>query len=206
VTLFHRRQPLHRRLAELGGLGDAFAADPERGRDPRAAVAAPAAAPPGWHGEPRGEPGIHGVPRARRWEAVLAVAAPSLRGDVVHFVALPDGTLLVDEEEPDEALEPVADAVEQRLAPPYRAEAVRRDGDRWAVGASRIAVAELPGLDGDEAELVTTRAGSELRVDGRPRFGSLPALERLGQVQGTEFVVRARRLDGDAWEVETTPL
>ena len=31
-------------------------------------------------------------------------------------------------------------------------------------------------------------------------------LERLGETQGNEYVVRARRLDGDLWEVEATPL
>jgi hypothetical protein len=39
-----------------------------------------------------------------------------------------------------------------------------------------------------------------LLVDGERSFGGLPALER------PEHVVRARRLDGDLWEVETAPL
>ena len=62
------------------------------------------------------------------------------RGDIVHFVALPDGTLVVEEDEPDAALTPLADAVETSIPPPYRAEAVRRGPEAWAVAASRITI------------------------------------------------------------------
>lgn len=184
MALFGRRKPLHERLAETGGLSEALG----DGTPTRPAPGQPAE-PPGWDGEQRGEPGIHGVARPRRWETVATAEAPLLRGDAVHFVALPDGTLVVDEEQPDDSLAPLADAVEERLTPPYRAEAVRRDGTRWAVGAS-----------------VATRESRVLTVDGRPRFGSAPALERLGEAVGGEFAVRARRLDGDLWEVEASPL
>ena len=195
--MFRSRKPLHEQLADAGGLNAGF-------DDPR--TRGPAAQPPGWDGEQRGEPGIHGVPRARRWDAVATVDAPMLHGDAVHFVALADGSLLVEEDQPDEALEPLADALEERLAPPYRAEAVRRGSERWAVAASRIATVDLPGLHGDVAELVSTRSGRELRVDGRPSFGSQPALERLGEAQGPEYVVSAKRLEDDLWEVESNPL
>jgi hypothetical protein len=39
-----------------------------------------------------------------------------------------------------------------------------------------------------------------LLVDGERAFGSVPALER------PEHVVRARRIDGDLWEVDEAPL
>ena len=201
MSLFGRRKPLHERLAETGGLSGAFGDG-----SPAPAVPGQPAQPPGWDGEQRGEAGIHGVPRPRRWETVMTADAPLLQGDLVHFVALPDGTLVVDEDEPDDSLGPLADAIEARLSPPYRAEAVRRGAERWAVAASRIQVAELPGLDGEDAELVATRSGRVLTVDGRPRFGSSPALERLGEAVGREFAVRAKRLDGDVWEVEASPL
>ena len=51
-----------------------------------------------------------------------------------------------------------------------------------------------------------TREGRVLRIDGRTTLGSAPALERLGETEGTEYVVRAKRLDGELWEVEATPL
>jgi hypothetical protein len=201
VTPFWRRRPLHRELAERAGLAD--------GLDlPVAATPPPSqpAEPPGFDGEARGEAGIHGVPRRRRWDAVTTVAAPALRGDAVHFVALDDGTLVVDEDEPAGALDPLAAAVESRLAAPYRAEAVRRTETEWAVAARRIALVELRGLRGDEAELVVSREGHVLRVDGRTTLARSPELERLGEGRGSEYVVRARRIDGDVWETEASAL
>lgn len=196
MRLFGRSRPLHRRLADAGGLS----------LDDAAPRPGPAAAPPGWDGEQRGEPGIHGVPRARRWDAVATAEAPELRGDEVHFTALPDGRLVVDEDEPDGALAPLADALEARLTAPYRAEGVRRDGALWGVAGRRIAVVREPRLDGEEAELVVTRGGRSLTVDGRPRLARAPALEAAAAGEGAEFVLRATRLDDDLWEVETAPL
>jgi hypothetical protein len=198
MKLFGRRQPLHRTLADAAGLslGDGAARLP-----------APAAAPPGWDGEQRGEPGIHGVPRARRWDAVVTADAPGLRGDTVHFVTLEDRTIVVDEDEPEDALAPLADAIETRLAPTYRAEAVRRDGALWGVAGRRITVVSEPGLTGEEAELILTSSGWQLTVDGRRRLAHVPALEAVGRAGGaTDIVVRASRLADDLWEVETAPL
>ena len=194
MGLFRRRKPLHERLADAGGVA-------LEGARPGLS-----AEPPGWDGEPRGDAGIHGVPRARKWDAVASATASDLRGDTVHFVALDDGTLVVDEDEPDGSVAALATAVEQSIPPPYRAEAVRRGPETWAVAASRIAVAVIPGLHGDQAELTSTREGRVLRVDGRTTMGSSRELERLGQIQGTAYVVRATRLDGDLWEVDAMPL
>jgi hypothetical protein len=196
MALFRRRKALHERLADAGGINDELT-------EP---VPSLAAETPGWDGERRGEPGIHGVPRARRWDTVASAEAPALKGDTVHFVALADGTLVVDEDEPAGALAPLAAAVEEAIPPPYRAEAVRKGPQTWAVAASRIAVARVPGLSGDQAELTSTREGRVLRVDGRTTMGSQRELERLGETEGTEYVVLAKRLDGDLWEVEATAL
>jgi Fe2+ transport system protein FeoA len=196
VGLFRRRKPLHERLADAGGITDGST-------EPVPSLAADA---PGWDGEQRGEPGIHGVPRARRWDTVASAEAPAIKGDTVHFVALTDGTLVVDEDEPDGALTSLAEAVEQAIPPPYRAEAVRKGPETWAVAASRIAIAQVPGLTGDQAELTSTREGRVLRIDGRTTMGSVRELERLGETEGTEYVVLAKRLDGDLWEVEATAL
>lgn len=195
MGLFGRRKPLHERLAEAGGLGAATTAG-----------GGSITQPPGWDGAPRGVVGIHGVAQARRWDVVASAEAPALHGDEVHFVALEDGTLVVEEDEPDASLTPLADAVEEKVPPPYRAEAVRRGSETWAVAATRIAVASLPDLRGDDAELTSTREGTVLKVDGRTALGSARGLERLGEIEGTEYVVRATRLDGDLWEVEATPL
>ena len=196
MSLFRRRKPLHVRLAEEGGM----VLDAPQGLP---------AEPPGWDGEPRGEPGIHGVPRPRRWDAVSAADLsdlPDPGGDAVEFVALPDGTVLSSAEASDEALARLAAAVEEQLPAPYRAEAVRRDAGRWAVAGRRIRIAEVAGLDGDEAELTAVDGARTLPVDGRPAFGSAPELERVGEAEGRDYVVRARRLDGRVWEVEATAL
>lgn len=200
MRLFGRRQPLHRALAEAGGLElDDVSAEPESSSEH-----ARASDPPVWDAQRRPEPGIHGVPQPRRWDAVATADAPTARGDAVHFVALPDGTLVVEEDEPDEAMAALADAVS--LPVPYRAEAVRRDERTWAVAASRIEVVALPGLTGDAAELSSTPESRTFRIDGKPVFGSAPALERIGEAVGGDYVVRAERVDGDLWEVEATPL
>ena len=193
MGLFGRRKPLHERLAEAGNLS----------LDPANAFGA---SPPGWGGEQRGEPGIHGVPRARRWDVVASTEAPGLRGDAVHFVALPDGTLVVDEDEPEDSLAPLAEAVEQTLDPPYRAEGVRRGDEVWAVAASRITVVQAPELGGEEVEYVVTRAGWTLHVDGETLLRRSPSLERVGAAEGPEYVVRASRIDGDLWQAEVMPL
>jgi hypothetical protein len=196
LGLFRRKKPLHERLADAGGLASELTLAAQGLR----------ADPPGWDGRRRGEPGIHGVPQARRWDTVVTAEAPDLTGDAVHFVALEDGTLVVDEDEPDGALAALAEAIEGTIRPPYRAEAVRRGPATWGVAASRIAIASVPGLAGDEAELTSTREGRVLRVDGRTTMGSARELERLGETEGTEYVVLAKRLDGDLWEVEATAL
>jgi hypothetical protein len=140
--------------------------------------------------------GIHGVHRPREWDEVTT-SETDLEAERARFVVLPNDDILI-EDGPDD-VEPLADALS--LDPPYRAEAVRRAEGVWAVAARRIEVVELPGVDGSELEL--TRHGEErtLVVDGDRRFGSIPALERQGN-----FTVRARRLDGDLWEIEASLL
>jgi hypothetical protein len=199
VGLLRRREPLHRQLAEAGDMLAGLEL-------PRQPPPRQAAEPPSWDGQARGEAGIHGVPRARRWDAVATVEAPELKGDRLHLISLADGTLIVDEDEPDGALAPLADAVDKVLTPPYRAEAVRRDGDTWAIAASRVELVHVPGLVGDEVELAATREGRTLKVDGQTTLGRAAELERVGEAQGSEYVVRARRVDGDLWEVEASPL
>lgn len=172
MTWFRRNEPLHERLAREGGLVE---------REPRA---------------PWREVGIHGIERVREWDATETVDAPGIEGDAATFVALPDGSLLV-EEGPDSSLQPLADAIEQDVQPPYRARAARQNGDLWAVQARRIQVMTIRRApEGNTIEL--TREG--LVVDGDRAFGSVPELEGLGDV------VRAERLDGDLWEVRASAL
>jgi hypothetical protein len=198
IRLFRRREPLHKQLALAGGLLD------------EPAPAPPAAQPPGFDGEQRGEPGIHGVPRARRFDVVTTARAEGIEGDLVRFVTLSDGTAVLthdeDAQQRNGSLAALQAAVEASVDRPYRAEAVRRGPDLWAVAARRVELVSAPGLRGEEAELVSTSEGRTLHVDGEPRFGSVPAFEQAGEAHGREYVVRAVRVDGDVWEVQAATL
>jgi hypothetical protein len=186
VGLFRRREPLHERLAREAGMN---AAPPPL--DPR----------PVWQ-----EAGIHGMQRAREWDATVIADAPDINGNAVRFVALPDGTLLV-EDGPDDSLEPLAVAAEQAVHAPYRAQATRQGESLWAIQARRIEVIELlDGPEGEAIDLTHTADGSTLAIDDARVFGSLPRLEERGAREGREYTVHAERLDGDLWEVRAAAL
>jgi hypothetical protein len=180
VSLF-RRKPLHERLAEEGGLVETTAQPPFTGVIP--------------------ETGIHGVPRERQYDAVVTVDASDVQGKSALFVALEDGSLLVEEGEGD--LTALADAIEQEVARPYRATAIRRGGSQWAVAAHALRVMELPEPGGDEIELAVHGGEKTLVVDDNRSFGTIPELEALTE---GDAVIRASRLDGDLWEVRVDPL
>src|SRR3954468_7285055 len=180
-----RREPLHRRLAREGGLG-------------------PPPVDPGPHW---GEVGIHGVPRPREWDAVVSADVPGLAGEELLFVALEDGSLLVEEGPDDVDPTPLADAFEGVLAAPYRAEARRRGGDTWAAGARRIEGGGINDpIEGDEVSLTLHDGLRELRVDGEREFGSVRALEDWAAGRFESYSVTALRLDGNLWEVRAAPL
>jgi hypothetical protein len=182
-----RREPLHKKLAREARLEQS--------------EAAPIVDPgPHW-----GVTGIHGVARPRRWDAVASAEAPGLSGDEVHFVALPSGDLVVDEDEPADTLGPLADAIEQTVEPPYRAEAVRQGEDVWAVAARRVEVAEFE-AEGNQIDLIANEGSRSLTVDGARTFGTIPELERLGAREGESYVVRATRLGANLWEVAVSAL
>jgi hypothetical protein len=180
VGLF-RRKPLHVRLAEEGGLV-------ERSTVPLFTGVIP-------------ETGIHGIPRERQYDAVAATDAPDAEGSSARFVGLEDGLLLVEEGDGD--LTPLADAIEQEITRPYRANAVRRGETQWAIAAHRLRVVELPEPGGDEVELVVRGEEKTLVVDGNRSFGTMPELELLAD---GDAVIRASRLDGTLWEVRVDPL
>lgn len=182
MPFWRREEPLHERLAREGGLSER----PPHDTRPR------------W-----GEVGIHGVHRQREWDAVATVDVSDLDGAEALFVTLPDGTVLAESDDLD--LAPLADALEATIAPPYRAQAVRREGTLWAVAARRIQVENLPEeIDGDTVVLTTRDGFRTIEVDGSAAFGGrIPTLERLA---AEDSVVVARRLDGTIWEVEVAPL
>ena len=178
---FFRRKPLHQRLAEEGGLV-------ERSTVPLFTGVIP-------------ETGIHGIPRARQYDAVATTEAPDAAGDSARFVGLEDGSLLIEEGDGD--LTALADAIEREIARPYRATAVRRGETTWAIAAHRLRVVELPEPGGDEIELVLNGEEKTLVVDGNRSFGTMPELEQLADGNA---VIRAARLEGAIWEVRVDPL
>ncbi|HEX6680588.1 MAG TPA: hypothetical protein VF063_08085 [Gaiellaceae bacterium] len=145
-------------------------------------------------------------PRARHWDTFVTAEAPDVAGNEVDFVALPDGTILVEEEEGDAALEPLANAVETKIVPPYRAKAVKQTDRIWAISAMQIQVAQFE-QDGDTIDLTQTNDGRALHVDGMPSFGSVAELERIGESRaGAAYAVHAERLDADLWEIRVSAL
>ena len=150
-------------------------------------------------------PGLTGVAQARGpWDVVTSAVAPDLPGDTVSFVALQDGTLVVDDDIPDGSATPLADAVEAELGKPYEAVAVRRTDEEglWRVAAVGVLVA--PALPDDSAERVdlarvggavsATLDGGEADPDRAPRG----LLDLLAHIDG-DAALTGERLDDTTW-------
>lgn len=197
MRFFRRQETLNEKLMREAGLL------PEQQVEPDAAPVAP---PPAT--TVQAPAGVTGHPRFREADAFLTVDAPELGGDAVQFVALPDGSLLVEAGDDDDSpLDPVASAVEGEVRPPYRARAARQSASLWAVEVRRIEVVALPEApDGDTIDVARTDEGTRTEVDGQRIFGSVPELVRLGEERGRDFSVHAERLDGDLWEIRATAL
>lgn len=194
MGFFRRERPIHQQLAREGGLdyardlADLSPREPIDSRHPFWQVV-----------------GIHGIPREREWDAVASAEAPGLPGDEVEFVALADGSLVVDEDVPDGTVAPLADALS--LDAPFHAFGLRQDADVWSVAAKRVEVLEVPeDVPGDEVQLVVTDETRTLVVDDLPSSVSVPSLEAFAAEQFGSFVLRASRLDDLLWEVTVIPL
>jgi hypothetical protein len=131
------------------------------------------------------------------------VAAPSVQGDEAWFVVLEDGRVIVE----DGVADPSQLAAAVTISPPYRANAVRREGGLWVVAARGIETARLDDDPGGTS-LEVTWDGNErtVRIDGEPTLAGLPELERLGAARHTGYVVTASRLQGPVWEILVSPL
>jgi len=206
MGLFRRRKPLHERLLEEAGVELPAAKPPVPDSGAVKAVWGDREGPPAKNDRPARESGVHGIAREREWDAFATVQAPEIGGDEVAFDVLPDRTVLVEDEEGDVSLSPLADAVERELRPPYRARAVRQSPELWAVAARAIDVVALPDQEGDSIELSVRGGERALTVDGAREFGTIPELERLAAERHEDFVIRAQRLDDGWWEVRVDPL
>ena len=102
----------------------------------------------------------------REWDAVTTVDAPELDGDRVEFVAAarPASSWSTTAPTTSSRSRPRSSA---SFAPPYRAEAVRRDGELWAVAARKIEVVDASRAStGEEIELSSHDGERTLVVDG----------------------------------------
>jgi len=199
VGLFRRRQEtLNERLLREAGLDPAQQlGDPE--------PVGPVGSPPfptldvtHGHGRYTGGTGD--------WDAVATARVPGLTGDQAEFVTLPNGDIVVEREKGDGDLSPLADAVEKKIEPPYRAVAARQDHDLWGVAATLILVERFQLAEGDAVELSQNDGEQEVRVDGEPSDAQVPELVQLGEQVGDGYCVEAKRIDGDFWEVEVSAL
>jgi hypothetical protein len=164
--------------------------------------------PPGLEGA--FQPGIAGVTGGLRpsspWDVVVSLDAPDLPGERIELFTLADGTLVLDATVPDGALDPLVEAVEKAITPPYGAAGVRHDGDLWALAAWSVDLLELPGLP-DGEELVVSRVDGrvEAAIDGvevQPPATLLAVLRG----QSGDVALVAEPVDGDVWAAEITPL
>ena len=151
--------------------------------------------------------GITGLPRQREWDAVATADADGTPGAEVAFVALDDGSFVVESGESVDPT-PLAAALRDGIAPPYRALAVRRP-EVWAVGAVSIEIARLdPDPRGDELELTWDGSTLALTVDGLPADPARAAgLERIAAARESgAYASHAHRLRGDLFELSVLPL
>jgi hypothetical protein len=150
-------------------------------------------------------PGVMGVGPGRTWDAVVATHAPTLTGNSVTFVALEDGTLIVTEDVEDGSLTPVADQIEEMLAPPYRAAAARGEGDVWTAVAEKVRIVEIPDIPADELELTVVDGERTLTIGDEQDPRAIPALDELAE-QESSVAIHAERVDGDTFIVDVFPL
>jgi hypothetical protein len=151
--------------------------------------------------------GITGLQRQREWDAVATAEVDGIPGDEVEFVALRDGTFVVESGGTVDPT-PFADALGDDVERPFRALAVRRPGV-WAVGAVSIEVDRLaPDPRGNELELTWNGSTLELTIDDVPAEpGRAEALQRIAtsRVAGP-YAAHAHRLRDDVWELSVLAL
>jgi hypothetical protein len=208
LGFFRREKPIHEQLAEEAGLDiDGVGDEPAMSPDEEQASARSVADLLVGSRVASDLLAVHGIPRDREWDAVASAEAPDLPGDSLEFVALADGTLVVDDDLPDGALTPLADALDGQISAPYHGYALRQEGDVWGVAARRTQIVELEDdVSGDEIDMVVTDESRKVAVDGVESDATVPGLEAFAAQQFGSFVLHASRLDDTLWEVTVLPL
>ena len=91
------------------------------------------------------------------------------------------------------------------LQAPYRAAALRNEGDVWSAVAEKIVIVDLPRLDGETVDMTVVDGVRTLTVDGVSTIRPLPALDALVEKRG-DAAVHAERVDGDLFAVDAYSL
>ena len=132
---------------------------------------------------------------------VVSLLAPNAAGDYAVFVSLPEQLLIVEEQDGQDDLGVFADAVEKRLAAPYRARALRVDERRFVVVANEIETIELPGLTGDELVVFALPDGERTAIlDGKTLELAQPELEAILK-ESAPCLLRLDNVDESVWEI-----
>jgi len=194
MPLFRKRETYNEQMLRESGLDRVVFNTPERVSEPETIAPVQIRRPPS-----------SGVPA--EWDTTTTADVPGIEGDRVAFVVLPSSDLIVETEQGDAGLSPLADAIEEHIEPPYRAVASRQDGDLWGVGATRIEVATFAFPNAETLVFSQSHGVREMIVDGEPSDVTPPVgLKRLSERTVGDFCVQAQRIDGDYWEVKVSPL
>ena len=133
--------------------------------------------------------------------------APDLPGSEVTFVVLDDGSVILDDELPEPAVEPIAEELDQVIDAPVP----RGGGAQARRGLGRCSAlhrrARATRRRRESTLMLTMQDGTKsFSVDGSPEFGTVPELERFAAERYGSYVAEASRLDGELWEVRVSPL
>lgn len=131
--------------------------------------------------------------------------APGIACDELEIIALTDGRLIVDEDVPDGALTPFAEASEKDVEPPYRVTAVRIEGDVWGFGVAHVVLLELGRVEGDACDISRVGDAVTMTVDGVETKVSPEAHTALQPFEG-DVALTAEWLEDDTWVASVWPL
>jgi hypothetical protein len=130
----------------------------------------------------------------------------ALAGESFAFVALEDGSLIIEDQQGEEPLEPVATIVERRVTTPYRARGFRADAGRFLVIADPIDVIDLGTLVGESVQLVATASERRFTVDGVPVMQSPPPDLTAEADDAQPCIISASHIDEQWWELTVEEL
>jgi hypothetical protein len=130
-----------------------------------------------------------------------------LAGEAFAFVTLEDGSLIIEDQQGDETLEPVATVVERRVERPYRARGFRIDASRWLVVAEPLDLYDFGTFAGEDVTLVAVGGERRLIVDDALRpVADIPDELASEADDADPCVISASHVDEQWWELTVEEL